>query len=355
MFHLARINKVSSSVFGNARIKLTAWYFVIIMFISAFFSIAIYRVLTSELDRVERMQRSRIEHDRPIGVLPIIDDQTRNFFFLDPQLIEETKNRLKLILVLIDMGILGASTAGGYFLAGKTLKPIKEMVDEQDRFISDASHELRTPLTSMKTEVEVALRNSKLNISEAKKLLKSNLEEVDKMQKLSNYLLSLNRHQNSLTNIEFKKVNLKKIYELAITKILPLAKTKNLTLKKELKDTYITGNEELLIQLALILLDNSIKYSRGDGKIIVRTKKTGEGALLEVQDFGEGINPKDLPHIFERFYRADISRSKEKTDGYGLGLSIAENIVKTNKGSISVKSTLKKGSKFSVFFPTKHV
>jgi signal transduction histidine kinase len=76
---------------------------------------------------------------------------------------------------------------------------------------------------------------------------------------------------------------------------------------------------------------------------------------LEIQDFGMGIDPKDLPHIFERFYRADISRSKEKADGYGLGLSIAENIVKTNNGSISVKSTLKKGSKFSVFFPIKHV
>src|SRR3989344_858512 len=176
-------------MFQSARIKLTIWYTLIIMLISLSFSLAIYKVLGSELDRLDRTQRLRIERGLPerpfLTPSTDLDQRIPRRFFLDPELLKETRERLGLILALINLVILAISAASGYFLSGRTLKPIKEMVEEQNRFITDASHELRTPLTTLKTEIEVNLRNKKLSVEEAKAILKSNLEEVNNLQVLS--------------------------------------------------------------------------------------------------------------------------------------------------------------------------
>lgn len=333
-------------MFHSARIQLTAWYFLIITLISVSFSVAIYHVLTSELDRVEQLQRARIQNSLP-------RDEERRFFYLDPALVSETKNRLKLVLIFINVVILGASTAGGYFLAGKTLKPIAHMVDDQNRFISDASHELRTPLTSIKTEIEVSLRGKKLNFSSAKKLLKSNLEEVDKIQRLTTNLLTLNKFQGSSFTMTKKKLSLKSVVEKAYEKIKSMAKSKTISIQKDLKNVTVYGNEDSFVELATILLDNAVKYSKSGGKVIVRTKRELGNVILEVQDFGVGIKASDLPHIFDRFYRVEPSRNKNKTDGFGLGLSIAKNIAEAHQGSISVKSAPGKGSTFTATFPVR--
>lgn len=339
-------------MFKNARIKLTIWYSLIILLISTSFSIAMYRMLTLELNRIERMHILRIEHG-PIPLIPGLDNNIniRNSLYLDPALIEEAKERLTIILGIINVIILGVTATGGYFLAGRTLKPIEKMMDDQKRFVADASHELRTPLTSIKTEIEVAFRDKNLNFSDTKKLLKSNLEEVDKMQKLTNYLLNLNRYQENTTQLTFSKIDLNKLVEKVITEMLPLAKVKKLKIQKELEKTKIFGNEDSLKELIKILLDNAIKYSFLNGNIIVRTKKTGANITLEVEDFGQGIFASDLPHVFNRFYRADPSRTKNRTDGFGLGLAIAKNICSLHQGKISVRSKPKKGSLFIINFP----
>jgi signal transduction histidine kinase len=321
-------------MFKLARIKLTAWYLVIIMTISLFFSAVIYQGATLELQRIERAQRFR----RP----------PPETFAIDPEIMEETRQRVILALSILNVAILGISGIAGYFLAGKTLKPIAEMVEKQNHFISDASHELRTPLTSMKTEIEVGLRNGKIDLKSAKELLTSNLEEVNKMQKLANYLLELNMFQSGNGNLALTQIDLKKVTERAIAKISNLAKTKNIKITKKLQSATVKGNEDSLIELAVILLDNAVKYSPERKEIIVKTQKVGGKALMEFTDFGQGIAKEDLPHIFERFYRAETSRSKIKTDGYGLGLSIAKSIVELHQGEIKVKSRLGKGSTFTV-------
>ncbi|PIS14042.1 hypothetical protein COT65_01025 [Candidatus Shapirobacteria bacterium CG09_land_8_20_14_0_10_47_13] len=329
-------------MFHSARVKLTAWYLLIIMVISIFFSAAIYRALTFELDRFERVQRLRIEGQLPGPSGP------PSPFRLDPDLVEETKDRLKMILTIIDLVILAGAATAGYFLAGRTLKPIKEMVDEQGRFITDASHELRTPLTALKSEIEVNLRAKKLTLAQAQKLLKSNLEEVDKMEQLSNYLLALSRYQDGQGNPAFTSVNLQAVAEKAWLKIMPLAKAKKVKIEKQLQDVQVKGNEISLIELAVILLDNAIKYSRPGGKIILTTGSKNKKAILAVQDFGAGIKPAELPYIFDRFYRADSSRSKERAVGYGLGLAIAKNIVETHRGRLAVASQPQRGSLFQL-------
>lgn len=323
-------------MFKSARIKLTAWYFLIISVISIFFSVTIYRVLTSELNRVERMQRSRVQ-----------------FFSLDPKLITETKNRLALNLAVINLTIIGTSTVLGYFLAGKTLNPIKRMVDEQNRFITDASHELRTPLTSLKSEIEVNLRDKKLSIEEARKLFKSNLEEVNNLQVLSDSLIKLTQYQKGENGLSFGKMSLAQIISEAVKKVSNLAKNKNITVTNKVENYIIDGGKSALIELFTIFLDNAIKYSPQKTKINLTSKKSDGYILIRIADQGMGINKKDIPHLFDRFYRTDESRTKSKIKGYGLGLAIAKQIVKKHHGSIKVESKPNKGTAFTVSLPIK--
>jgi signal transduction histidine kinase len=328
-------------MFKKARIKLTLWYLAIIMAISLSFSGVIYVGVNRELVRIESFQRTRIQgiirgFPIPIDVSPAPDSDA----------IKEARLRIISILGLIDLSILVLSGLGGYFLAGLTLDPIAEMVDEQKKFVSNASHELRTPLTSLMTEIEVALRNKRITLGGAKKLLASNLEEVKKINDLSNYLLKLNKFGNDISQIKFEEVDLKRIALDAIDKVVPLAAVSKIKIIEKFRTTKVQGNGESLTELAIILLDNAIKYSRKGGTIEVKTCDSS----LEVKDNGIGIPAEDLPHIFDRFYRADSSRSKEKTDGYGLGLSIAKSIADIHGARIEVDSKLGHGSTFTVTF-----
>jgi len=334
-------------MFNSARLKLTAWYLLIIMFISVSFSAMIYQASKLELARFERMQRVRIERR--------LQDREFSWGFpvppIDPELITETQNRLLFILVIINAGILGIAGGTGYFLAGKTLKPIKEMVEEQNRFISDASHELRTPLTALKTAFEVSLRDRKFDLKEAKKLIACGLEDVNKLKSLSDSLLRLTQYQKPDGNYTFGKVSLEQIVSEAIRRIEPLAKQKRIKLLNKTKECEFKGDHYALVDSLLILLDNAVKYSPENKKIIVTSANIDGFLLIEVKDEGFGIAPKDLPHIFDRFYRADSARSKETVGGYGLGLSIAQKIIQAHRGTISAKSTLNKGTTFVVKLP----
>ena len=326
-------------MFKKARLKLTAWYLLIIMLISLAFSIAIDHLLTLELTRVERVQRLRQE--RRIPRIPAID----------PEVIEEPKNRLRINLILINLGILGAAGVAAYFLAGRTLKPIKNMVDEQNRFITDSSHELRTPITSLKTEMEVNLRDKKLN-KDTRKILESNLEEVNSLQSLSDNLIRLTKYQKT-NDIDFKDISLTEIIEEACKKVTNLAKHKRITIENQVKEYSVKGDKLSLTEAFVIFLDNAIKYSHKNTKVILISKKTDHILAIDIKDEGIGIAEEDIPHLFERFYRVDKSRAKTDVGGFGLGLSIAKQIVNKHNGSISVVSNLGKGTTFSVKLPLK--
>ena len=345
-------------MFHSARIKLTAWYLLIIMLISLSFSVAIYKVLTAELDRVESIQRLRLENgpfERPQILPPDIRDETFRQFRLDPQLINETKDRLFVILTFINLAILGSSTVAGYFLAGRTLKPIKEMVDDQNHFVTDASHELRTPLTSLKSEIEVNLRDKNLNLSQAKKLLTSNLEEVNNLQALSDGLIKLTQYQKGYKNLNVGEVSLASVVSDAVKKVINLAKNKKLSIINEVGDYKFSANRESLAELFVILLDNAVKYSPSKTKVTLTSQKTDGYLEVKIADQGYGIGKEDLPHLFDRFQRAEKSRSKAKASGYGLGLAIAKRIVDSHHGTIKVRSELNKGSVFTVQLPKKRL
>jgi two-component system, OmpR family, sensor histidine kinase CiaH len=337
-------------MFKKARIKLTGWYLLIIMAISLSFSVAIYAGVNRELVRISDLQKVRqmkvdtistFLKQNGVPVPPEIQS-------LDSESLEQARLRIISALGLINLSILVLSGLGGYLLAGLTLNPISKMVQEQKEFVGNASHELRTPLTSLKTEIEVALRDKKLSIADAKKLLKSNLEDVNNMQGLSNYLLELNRYENSETPLEITEIDLAEAVLNAVKKVEPIAAKNKIKIVAKLSKSSVAGNEDAVIELSTILIDNAIKYS-GKAKT-VEVKTTSKG-ILEVKDFGIGIPEPDIPHIFERFYRGDTSRSRQKVDGYGLGLSIAKSIVEKLDGKIKVESKLGRGTTFTISFP----
>lgn len=312
-------------MFYKARLKLTIWYLLIITLVCFMFSLIIYNMISTEVDRFARRQR----------------------FDVEDNLIIESKQRIAIELLSINGIIILVSGGLSYFLAGKTLKPISEMVDEQNRFIGDASHELRTPLTSLKSSFEVYLRSKDPNLNDAKTLISESITDVDKLQSLSESLLQLAQYQKPNGHSKLEKLTLKPIIDGAIRKLKTKAEENKIQIIKQVSDISIVGNKYALEDLFVILLDNSIKYAKPKTKVIISDKKINEKIEVTVSDSGIGISSKDLPHIFNRFYRADTARA---SDGYGLGLSIAKKIMDNHHGQILVESQTGKGTTVKLLF-----
>ena len=346
-------------MFHSARLKLTAWYLLIIMCISVMFSVVIYTYLINEVQRFDAAQRYKMErriaeHQRDCIALygqfcHIIPTQAA----LNDELLVEAKKRILFLLGGVNTTILVLSGAFGYMLAGRTLKPIKEMMDEQNRFVSDASHELRTPLTSLKSSFEVYLRSRRTTLKESNQLVKESLEEVNKMQALSESMLQLAQYQKPNGHMQFELVELQQIIKEAEKRLEPIARQKKIAVHTALEEVSVYGNKYSLVDLIVILLDNAIKYSPSGSTIIMKTKKADNQGVISVVDQGIGIEEKDRIQIFDRFYRADSARSKNASGGYGLGLSIAKKIVDIHKGSIDIASEIGKGTTFTIRLPQK--
>ncbi len=333
-------------MFESARLKLTAWYLLIIMLISVFFSIAFYHSSTREIQML--IDRIKMDQQRTKDSVFIFSNRPSLPFTLDE--LEDAKQRIMINLTILNGIILVFAGAAGYFLAGRTLRPIKIMIDEQNQFISSSSHELRTPITSMRAEMEGNLMEKHISDKRARALIKSNLEELAELQELTNNLLQLAQvHSIQLAKYD-EEVSIKNTLLSVQKKISPLAKKKNIRCDFNLVDGIVIGQEKNLREVFVILLENAIKYSPEKSTIKVVSKKIKNTIEVSVKDKGIGISETDLPRIFERFYRADKSRHK---DGYGLGLSIAKKIVEMHGGSIKAESKEGKGSLFIVTLPLK--
>ncbi len=321
-------------MFEKVKIKLTFWYLLIIFLINVFFSLIIYSQFVKEINRFSRIEKFRIE----------AAPKERRIFrpFLDKEIINQFKQRVIVNLILLNSGIILISIYFSYFLAGKTLESIKKTYEEQSRFISDASHELRTPLTSLKIGLELGLKDKNLN-NKGKKLLKESLEEINRLQKLTDNLLTLSRYDN-FSNLYKEKISLKEMVNQSWLKIENLAKKKKIKLISDIKNYFLIGNSEKLIELFMIIFDNAIKYSFQNSKIYIYSQEKNKLLNVYIKDEGIGVDKKDLPFIFERFYRADKARSQEDKDGFGLGLSIAKKIIESHQGKINILSELNKGT-----------
>jgi len=334
-------------MFKSARIKITAYYLLIIMAITFSFSAAAYRSTTRQMERALEMQERRVKNrffnipNPPFPPNePIIDKE------IVKQIEKETLTRLLLINVLI---LIGAGIPG-YWLAGKTLKPIEEMAEKQKKFTVDAAHELKTPLTAMKTNLEVNLRDKNLDLKKAKTVLEGTINDIDSLTLLTNSLILQSKYQN-YKNGKRDSINLKESAQNVIAKLEPIAKEKKIKINLDADEIKTQGDENFVRELLTILVDNTIKFSKKEGKIEISIKAKNNWAQISVKDNGIGIDEKDIPYIFDRFYKADTSRSKNEAPGFGLGLSIAKEIVEAHKGKISVKSKKGTGTEFLIKLP----
>lgn len=258
--------------------------------------------------------------------------------------------RQNLTKQLLSMNIFVLFIGGfvSYYLARRSLIPIRKAHEAQSRFTSDASHELRTPLAVMKTELEVAISDEKATVKELKDVLRSNLEEVDKLSKLSEMLLSISRIDDS--GLKFGAVNINKVTKEVIKDFGKPAERITLNSKKQ---QIVFGNDVAIADIIKILIDNALLYSPIDSKIDITIFSKEEYAIFEISNSGAGISADKLPLVFNRFYRADSSRTNGQHKGYGLGLALAKNLTELHNGTLSASSIPNKVTKFTLKLPLK--
>lgn len=322
-------------MFQSATLKLTASYLAIIMAISITFSVVIYQLNYHEVSsRLENLQHSIVSELTTPLLFSTYFDSFNNT--TSPLVIESRKasDQMILSLIYINAVIFLAGGLGSFLLARRTLRPIAEVHEAQSRFTSDASHELRTPLSAMKAELEVNLRDSKLTIAEAKELLKSNLEEVNKLIKLSETLLHLSRLDHD--KLEVTSVELNTLLADTLKRYPTDAERFIVTSRKKLRTR---ANEAAIQELIGILIDNAVKYSPSDSPITIRLFTQRGMVGFEIKNQGEKIPDEKLPKLFDRFYRADTSRTNSEKNGHGLGLSIAKKIIDIHHGVLTVSSS----------------
>jgi len=298
---------------------------------------------------------------------------------------------LLIVLILLPFALVFAG-GGGWMLARRALKPVDSMTetarkigagqlnarlelagtkDELDRlaetlndmlgrlddafaemrqFTADASHELQTPLTILRGEIEVALRSQRSE-EEYAAILKSALEEIERISRIVEGLLLLARADAGVLRMDAQPVDLVHLIEEVLHQTALLAREKSIGLiMGSTEPLETTGDYAHLRRLFLNLVDNGIKYTPPGGTVRVSIERTGEAAILSVKDTGPGIPPEEQEKVFQRFFRSQEARSAGQ-GGSGLGLSIARSIAEAHGGKLELESAPGKGSTFRIYLP----
>lgn len=316
--------------------------------------------------------------------------------------VNATIKEVRQITVIGAVGAILLATLGGWFLAGRALRPVERMrleaagitaersstrpilaerirdpdtddeisrlaqtfnelldrieasFDIERRFIADASHELRTPLTAIRGNVDVLLRQADRSNDaspEEREALTDMQREASRMSRLLSDLLTLARADTASSEdlASLSPVSLTEPVSSAARTAQALAPDREIVTDLR-DDPWATANPDQIEQVALILLDNAIRHSAAPTPVTIRLQRSTSYAEIVVIDRGEGIAPQHLPHLFDRFYRVDTARSR-KSGGTGLGLAIAHSIVLRHGGEIDVLSALGIGTTFTVKLP----
>ncbi len=312
-------------VFFRARLRLTAIYGLILAVIVVGYSIFLYQNLHTSL--LESSEDDFANH------------ASQQHF------IQATLAATGEEIFITDIIILFLAAGASYVLAGYTLRPIQRSVEAQKMFAENASHELRTPLAVMQNDVEVLLRSEHPTKEAVHSTLNSVLEEIGGMSKMTENLLLLARLGNR------KKAegstDLAGIILGLAEKLKPIASAKKLSLKTELSDGRLGAKVEAkdMERVLSNLIQNSLEYAPSGGTVSIQASRQENAVFISVSDTGPGITEKDMPHIFERFYKGQSS------SGTGLGLSIAKEIIENYGGSISLESAVGKGTKAIIRLP----
>ncbi len=227
------------------------------------------------------------------------------------------------------------------------LNRLQRAFEQQSRFVADAAHELRTPLATMRANLEVILADAQAGLEDYREASTAQERSLTRLERLVDDLLLLAQGERGIAKGE---VALGPLVEEVLLNLTPLAAERQVALRfSGSQELILYGNEPLLARALSNLVENGIHYNRPAGEVNVILSQEGAWAVIKVADTGIGIPPEEQRHIFERFYRADRSRSRHK--GAGLGLSIVAHIVHLHAGTIQVESTPGVGSTFTMRLP----
>jgi signal transduction histidine kinase len=258
---------------------------------------------------------------------------------------EEALDNLLVIMLAGGAASLAVAAVGGWFLAGKSLAPMRLAFERQRTFVADASHELRTPLSVIRANAEF-IQQAQPASDEAAEIM----GETDRLTALVDTMLALAQGDTDGEPVR-DPLDLGAVVDGSAEALRPLAAERDITLDvSAAPDLTVTGNREQLRQLVVILLDNALRYTPAGGRVDVDVARLDGSAVLAVSDTGIGIEQSALDRVFERFYRADEARNRA-SGGAGLGLAIARKLVADHGGRITAQSARGEGSTFTVTLP----
>ncbi|WP_307983226.1 HAMP domain-containing sensor histidine kinase [uncultured Senegalimassilia sp.] len=263
-------------------------------------------------------------------------------------------------LAVVEVAALAVFFVISLFFSRWALRPVARAWTQQRRFVADASHDLKTPLTVILANTSIALEHSERSVASQSQWLESTQHEAEAMQGLVGDLLALAKMdeeeaaaQSGAARPAFEEVDLSDVLEGEVLQFESVAFERGVKLESQVEPGIeLRGNEQRLRRLAGTLIDNACKYVDDGGAVDVSLSRSGKQAKLAARNTGAPISPEDLPHVFDRFYRADKARTGS-AGGHGLGLAIARAIAEEHGGTLTVASTQAEGTVFTATLPLK--
>ena len=320
----------SPDVFARARLRLALLFVAIVVVLVVVSSVFMYLTVRADIQAAATRSYGGGETEQ--------------------EFVTRSLGTLRWQLVAVDAAIVVFIGIGGLLYARSTLRPIRESVAAQKRFVADASHDLRTPLAIMKAEFEVALRRPDLD-EDARPVLLSGLEEVDRMSAMVEDLLTLSRIDARQEALAREPLDLVVLARQTVDELGNLAATGGVLLRTDANGEAPAAGDEGHVRRALRnVVRNAVEHSPSGATVEIAVRRTPRGAEVVVADHGVGMSPDVVAHVFDRFYRGDAARSQER-GGSGLGLAIARWALRGMGGDLTVESRVGAGTRTTLTLP----
>ena len=335
-----KLFKFGGDIFKSAYFSLSMLYFLILLAIVGIFNIVIFYSINTNTMEISTSNETLFSKDKNVYGTDEIREKiiaARN---------RRAGEQITEAILILDFSILLAGGIGSFWLARRALEPLEKAHKLQSEFVSNASHEIRTPLAAIQLETEMILKDKNASKDDFREILESNLEEARSLTAMVKMLLNLSTIDNG---IPLSAVNLNEIVKARISKFPDAEKR---IIFEGGKDFIVHNNETAIDEMAMILIDNALKYNTSKEPIEVKIFRQNRQAVLEVSNFSNEIPQEDLNRFFDRFYRCDKVRScNNRTEGYGLGLAIAKKLAEETCSTISAKNErIPKTKKFKTTF-----
>lgn len=305
------------------------------------------KIIASKLEKGS-MREFHVTWERRDNRIAFIDTSAFDFAF---------SHSIVMVSCMI-AGTLVIISAIAWILSGWAIKPIEETARRQHMFLSDASHELKTPLAVIIANMDILLSNRALN-TEERKWIKSTSDEAKHLKQMVNGLLELAQSDEAaagtLNILQMDDVDFSDVVNEAVLEFDTVAFEQGCSIQAHVMDNiHLIGDKELLKRLVTIFIDNACKYAKMHTDIVIALSSSAKQLEFSITNQGDVLSHSEQEHIFDRFYRSDKARSREAgKGGFGLGLAIAQGIVLSHKGSISVSSSKEHGTTFDIVLPLK--